>query len=133
MSPAIAVTVMMSNYFHDVATAMLMACSLTMRLMLRRYETNPSRDVVPLLSHLHSRVSKVFTFSVIWIFSGGIVRILTFWTFEWKNAVMKHQESGLIVKYIIAFFLMVAGTYLWIGVSKRIREIQGGSRTPPCS
>lgn len=123
MSQPAAVFIMMSNYFHDVATAMIMASSVTMWVILKRYEKNGSPETTALLVGLYKGISKVVIFSWVWILSAGLLRFLTFRTYEWPNAVEKHQENGLMVKYVIALAMMVGGAYLWILLLKKIRSL----------
>lgn len=120
---------MMSNYFHDVATAMPMACGVAMWLILKRYEAMPGPSALSSLIRLYRGISKIMIFSVVWIVGGGTIRILTLRSFEWANAAAKNQLKGLVLKYIIGTALMAGGAYLWIRLKRRIGEIQGaGSR-----
>jgi hypothetical protein len=123
MSQPAAVFIMMSNYFHDVATAMIMASSVTMWVILRRYEKNSSPGSIALIVWLYKGISKVVIFSWGWILSAGILRFLTFRTYEWPNAVEKHQEYGLMVKYGIALAMMAGGAYLWMVLIKKMRAL----------
>lgn len=124
MSPAFAVFIMMNNYFHDVATAMLMACSITMWAVLNQYENKKSPGARVFLMQIHNAVSKIANVSFIWIIISSIPRILTLSTFEWKNAVNSQHTSGLAIKYVLALFMIIAGTYLWIALSAKIKRLE---------
>jgi len=124
MSPAFAVFIMMNNYFHDVATAMLMACSVTMWAVLKQYENKKSPEARAFLMQLHNAVSKIVNFSFVWIIISAIPRILTLSTFEWKIAVNSQHTYGLVTKYILALFMITVGTYLWILLSARIKRLK---------
>jgi hypothetical protein len=123
MKPGFAVFILMNNYFHDVATAMLMASSITMWLILRKHNNN-SPDTISFLLRLYHSISKIVIISWIWIVAGGTLRIVTFMDFEWAHAVARNQEYGLIIKYIIAFSMMAGGTYLWLVLIGRIRKLK---------
>lgn len=124
MSPAFAVFIMMNNYFHDVATAMLMACSVTMWAVLNQYENKKSPEARAFLMQIHNAVSKIVNFSFIWIIISAIPRILTLSTFEWKIAINSRHTSGLTVKYVLALLMIIAGTYLWIALSAKIKRLK---------
>lgn len=126
MSPLVAVCLMMNNYFHDVATAMLFACSATMLIFLKCTELSCS-DSIGFIKTVYGRMSKVFLFSVIWIVAGGIIRFATVCSFEWKNAVLKGHTNGLIAKYVIAAIMLSTGVFLWGVVRKRLRVLYGQS------
>lgn len=123
MSPSLAVFIMMNNYFHDVATAMLVACAIAMRVLLLGYEGNKGPDTKAFFLRLYQGISKIVIASVIWIAAGGALRILTLSSYEWKNAVDKGHTPGLIAKYIIALAMVVAGSFLWISLRKRANKI----------
>ena len=113
MSPGFAVLVLMNNYFHDVATAMLLACAIAMRTITANLENNRDREVLAYFTRLYRGVKSLAAICVVWIVLGGIPRILTFRSFEWTNAVAKNHEAGLIAKYVIAVCMMAVGAYLW--------------------
>jgi len=123
MSPGFAVFVLMNNYFHDVATALILACGAAAWMLLKRVENAASGSVTAYFLVLYNKITRVFWFSIGWIIVGGIIRALTFSTFEWPNAVEKHHEAGLIAKYAIATIMMVIGAYLWIVVSRRVKKL----------
>jgi hypothetical protein len=127
MKPGFAVFILMNNYFHDVATAMLMASSITMWLILRKHNNNNSPETRSFLLRLYNSISKIVIISWIWIVAGGTLRIVTFMDFEWAHAVDRNQEYGLIIKYIIAFSMMAGGTYLWLVLIGRIRKLKSFS------
>jgi len=125
MTPGFAVFIMMNNYFHDVATAMLVACSLTLWLLTRRFEANRDPDSLRLLLRLHKGLSEIAAASVVWIVTGGMVRFLTFSSFEWPNAVARHHTHGLMIKYSIASCMIAGGAYLWVMVNRKIKRLPG--------
>lgn len=55
----VAVLVMMNNYFHDVASAMLIIATLFMLFMTKEIENNPSRDVKLYFSNTYKKMSHV--------------------------------------------------------------------------
>ena len=123
MSPEFAVFILMNNYFHDVATAMLLACGIAMWLLLKQLEKSRDGSVVSYFARLSKGISRLAQFSIAWIIIGGIPRLLTFNSFEWANAVEKHHEAGVIAKYLIASAMMAASAYLWMVLRKKVMAI----------
>ncbi len=117
---------MMSNYFHDVATAMIMACSVSMWLILKRFEGDSSTEARAFLFRLYQRISGVVVFSWIWIVTAGILRIATFSSYEWPTAAANRHEYGLMLKYAIAMTLIAVGAILWSRVANRMKAHSGG-------
>jgi len=124
MSPAFAVFILMNNYFHDVATAMLLACGIALWVIIKQREGIKDPVAADYFLKLARGINGVAKFSLAWIILAGIPRVLTFKSFEWPNAVEKHHEAGLIAKYAIAVAMMIVGAWLWAKLSKRIREIK---------
>jgi hypothetical protein len=112
----------MSNYFHDVATAMLLACGIVLRVLARNQDQEKDAVLRKYADDMHRSVNRLAWFSVVWIIAGGILRFATFRSFEWWNAVQKHLETALLVKYGIATLMMIAGAVLWVKYGKTGRR-----------
>jgi len=124
MSPIFVVIIMMNNYFHDVATAMLLASGVTTILLLKGFE-GANRDAISYLNSIHSGMKRVARFSLYWILIGGIPRTLTFRSFEWTTASEHGQTPALIVKHIMAFLAVSLGVWSWLRANERARSILG--------
>jgi hypothetical protein len=121
MTPGFATFILMNNYFHDVATAMLLACSIMLGVLLKHLGTDQDDQLRRYAAALFRGITGLFWFSVLWIIASGIVRIATFRSFEWFNAAQKHFEPGLLFKYAIAVAMMVLGSVLWVRTSRVMR------------
>ena len=128
MTPGFAVFILMNNYFHDVATAMLLASAIALRMMLNKAETSSAQTTLPVLERLARFMTQIFWFSIAWIVVSGIVRAATFREFEWANAVALHHEAGLIAKYVIAVAMMVVGGFLWFGLLRDLKRRGSGEK-----
>jgi hypothetical protein len=123
MTPGFAVFILMNNYFHDVATAMLLACGIALGAVLKPLAGSQDTSTIAYFSRLARGIERIAWFSVGWIIVSSIPRVLTFRTFEWPNAVEKNHEAGLIVKYCIAVSIAAMGAYLWSRASRRVRQL----------
>lgn len=128
MTPGWAAFVMMSNYFHDVATAMLVACSAALWIFLKRCEADGDGPAGKFLEAIYGRIAKVVVFSWAWIISAGVLRAATFSSYEWAEAVDKNQTAGLLVKYGIAAFMIAAGGLSWEVLRRRVARAVRASR-----
>ncbi len=124
MTEGFAALITMNNRLHDVATAMLTASGFTMWMMIKRYKASNNSGPRSNLLRLHKVFSRIFIISLLWMLAGGIPRILTFRSFEWSNAVRNHHIPGLIARHLTAFLMIALGTYFWIKISRKIREIE---------
>lgn len=126
MTPALSVPLMINNYFHDVATAMLMASGVTMWAIMRRLRNTGNPAVLSLLLSLYRSISKIVVFSLIWISAGAVPRILTFSTFEFADALADNRLPQLMTRHIVSFLMTLGGAYLWISLIRKIKEIKAG-------
>jgi hypothetical protein len=124
MGSTFGVFIMMNNYFHDVATALLAASGITMWIIVKKFPHGSDLSVTSFFLKIYEGVTKLAKFSLIWILVGGIPRTLAYREFEWANAVGKEQVPALIVKHLLAFTLVGTGAFLWIKLSRRIKDIK---------
>lgn len=124
MNPALGIFIMMNNYFHDVATALLAASGITMWIIVRKYGDNSDPDVADYFLRIYNSITKVARFAIYWIILGGIPRTIFYKDFEWANAVGENQVPAIIVKHILAFIFVGTGAYLWIKLSRRVKKIR---------
>lgn len=116
----------MNNYFHDLATAMPLACGIVAWMIFRKFERGMDDTVTAYFLRLYKGMTRLAWFSLAWIILGAIPRALTFTTFEWPNAVEKHHEAGLIAKYVIAVVMMLSGGALWFLLMKKTGKATRG-------
>ncbi len=125
MSPAAGVALMMNNYFHDVATALLAASAFALVALLRRYEAGPrGPDAARYFLEIAERMAKLARFSLAWIVLGGIPRTIWYAEFEWANAAGRAQVAALVVKHVVAFGLVVAGMAFWRRLRRRVALVR---------
>ncbi len=127
MSPTLGVIIMMNNYFHDVATALLIVSGSVMFIIMQKLGTNAEPAVTRSFIGIHDSMTRLAHVAVIWIILGGIPRTIYYTRFEWANAAGKGQIPALIVKHILMFILVGGGAYLWVKLNRRVKEIRAGS------
>lgn len=130
MSTELAVIIMLNNYFHDVATALLAASGTTMWIVAKRYERFKGPDTLPYFMTLYKSVTKLAKFSLYWILIGGVPRTIFYKDLEWSDAAGKDQVPALIAKHILAFIIVATGAYLWIKLNKKVQGIISSKEAP---
>ena len=125
MSPAAGIALMMNNYLHDVATALLLASAIALAVMLRRYDASPrGPDAARYFLDLHRSMARLARLSLAWIVLGGIPRTIWYGEFEWANAAGRGQIAALLVKHVVAFVFVAAGAALWARLRRRVSELR---------
>ncbi len=132
MSPAAGIALMMNNYLHDVATALLASSAFVLVVLLRRYEAGPrGPDAGRYFLEIADRMAKLARFSLAWIVLGGIPRTIWYADFEWANAAGRGQVAALGVKHVVALVLVVLGVRFWRRLRRRVAALRyelGGDR-----
>ena len=116
MNEYLPVIIMMNNYFHDVATALLAASAFVL-LGINKLTGSDNRSHKKIFHYL-TRVALV---SLVWIIVGGVPRVMFFKKYEWWDAASKGIIPALIVKHIVMFFLVGYGLFLWVRIRKQMR------------
>lgn len=126
MTPAAGIALMMNNYFHDVATALLAASAFALWVLLRRFEAGPQGpDAARYFLEIQRAMAKLARFSLAWIVLGGIPRTIWYAEFEWANAAGRGQVPALVVKHLVALVFVILGVAFWRRLRARVREVEG--------
>jgi hypothetical protein len=128
MSPELGILIMLNNYFHDVATALLGASGVTMWIVVKRYEKFKGPETLPYFMSLYRSITRLAKFSLYWILIGGVPRTIFYKDLEWANMAGKGQVPALIAKHIIAFIIVGTGAYFWIKLNRKIKGISSEDR-----
>ncbi|MDT8316483.1 MAG: hypothetical protein RQ824_00640 [bacterium] len=118
------VFVMMNNYFHDVATAMLLVASILMMYMIREVERHANIETKRFFVDVYPKMSHIIGGTIVFIFMAGIVRTFTYEEFEWANAVGNEQVPAIIVKHVLVVVFLIVGLRGWFRVHKRVKEMK---------
>jgi hypothetical protein len=113
ISPELGVAIMMNNYFHDVATALLAASAFVIHAIVRTQAVMASREATLFFLKTYDQMVKFFRFALWWIVIGGIPRTIFYTSFEWANAADKLQVPALMVKHVVMAVLVIWGIYAW--------------------
>lgn len=116
-----AVLIIMNNYFHDVATAVLLGSTIVMWTLGRQAEKSGPAEVSALAS-LYPTLSKFAWGAIAWIVIGGIPRTIFFTRYEWDPAVVKGIVPALIVKHTLIAVAVLLGVLLWRRVKRSIEN-----------
>lgn len=101
------ILIMISNYFHDLATAIMTSNILVVYILGKFLDRHPKKD--EMLAAVFAKLAYVTYIALAYIILAGAVRAYFFMDFEWNPAVGKGQVSALIVKHIFLFALTAFG------------------------
>jgi hypothetical protein len=124
ISPGLGVAIMMNNYFHDVATAMLIATSFTLHAIVRIQAAMDSPTATLFFLKTHQKMVKLFRYALWWVIIGGVPRTIFYTSFEWANAADKLQVPALMVKHVMIVTLVVWGIIAWRRLKRKVAVLR---------
>ncbi len=114
-----AIAIIINNYLHDVATAVLIASAALVWGLDRAVERDGAG--AGLLDAAYPRLVRVAWAALIWIVVGGVPRTIFFTRYEWDPAVVKGIVPALAVKHVLMVVAVVVGAVMWSRVARRVR------------
>ena len=124
ISPGLGVAIMMNNYFHDVATAMLIASSFTLHAIVRVQAKMNTQVATVFFLKTYALMVKMFRFALWWVIIGGVPRTIFYTSFEWANAADKLQVPALMVKHVMIITLVVWGIIAWRRLKLKVAALR---------
>lgn len=120
ISPGLGVAIMMNNYFHDVATALLAGSAFALHAIARTQGAMDTPTSAVFFLKTYKQMVKLFHFALWWIVLGGIPRTIFYTSFEWANAADKLQVPALMVKHVLMFTAVIWGIYAWRRLKQKV-------------
>ena len=113
ISPGLGVVIMMNNYFHDMATGLLVGSGFALHAIMRIQASMNTPQATLFFLNTNHHMKKLFKFALWWVVLGGVPRTIFYTSFEWANAADKLQVPALAVKHVMMFTAVVWGVYAW--------------------
>ena len=101
------ILLMISNYFHDLATALMASNIIVVYFLGKFLDNNKNKEII--VSNVFKKLSKVTYGAFTYIIVFGAVRAYYFMDFEWNPAVGKGQVTALVIKHILLVTMTVIG------------------------
>lgn len=113
------ILIIINNYLHDVATAVLLASAVLVWALDRAVTRDGASG--SLLAVAYPRLVKLAWISLAWIVIGGIPRTIFFSRYEWDPAVVGGLVPALIIKHVLMFGGIAVGALIWRRIARRVR------------
>ena len=101
------ILLMISNYFHDLATALMASNILVVYFLGKFLDSKSDREIT--MASVFKKLSYITYGAFIYIIVFGGVRAYFFMDFEWNPAVGKGQVTALVIKHILLVTMTVFG------------------------
>ena len=118
-----AILVMFSNYFHDLATAIFAVSAVTAYFLQRSLamQTAPAA-VQPVVRG----IQRMGYYSLAWTLLFGSIRGITYREYEWVEAAGRNQVPALVVKHVFLVALVITGV-VFLYKLRRLRGVAEGA------
>ena len=116
--------IMMNNYFHDFAAALLVTSAVVIFVLARSVERQGHIEAVRYFVGIFPNLTLLARVSMGWIIIAGAIRLYFYTGFEWAEAVGKDQVPALIVKHMMLFAAVGVGVYFWVRLSRKVRRLR---------
>ncbi|PKQ19505.1 MAG: hypothetical protein CVT66_09895 [Actinobacteria bacterium HGW-Actinobacteria-6] len=115
------IAIIINNYFHDVATAVLIASAALVWALDRAAANDTGGRAGELLRAAYPRLVLVARVALVWIVLGGIPRTIFFTRFEWDPAVVRGIVPALVIKHVLMIVGVLLGGVMWARIGRRVR------------
>lgn len=112
------ILIVMNNYFHDVATAVLLASAIVLWVLARQAEREGA-EAAATLARAYPALTRFAQAALAWIVIGGIPRLIFFNTHD-LGAVRDDLLPAIAVKHIVEVGAVVIGAAMWMRVKRRV-------------
>jgi hypothetical protein len=119
-----AILVMLSNYLHDLATAIFAVSAITAYLLRRSLAM---QNAPTTLEPVVRGVVRTGYAALVWTLVFGFVRGLTYREYEWAEAAGRDQVAALVVKHVVLVALVLAGCVFLYRLQRLGRDTEGGA------
>ncbi len=116
----VSIIIVINNYFHDLATGLLLSSAVILWVLGRRAEQGGPAEVRA-LAGAYPTLLNFARGAFVWIILGGIPRTIFFTQYEFIPAVDKVIVAALIVKHIFMVAVIVFGALMWRRMGKVAR------------
>jgi len=118
---AVAMLVILNNYFHDVATATLLSSAVILFVLGNQAKKwgEPERLA---LARSYKPLTVFARVALAWIIIGGVFRTIFFYRAEFIPAATKNIVPDLAVKHVVLVSAVVIGAIMWVRLGKIAKE-----------
>jgi hypothetical protein len=124
IGPGLGVAIMMNNYFHDMATGLLVGSGFALHAIMRIQATMNTPQATLFFLKTNNHMKKLFKFALWWVILGGVPRTVFYTSFEWANAADKLQIPALAVKHVMMFAAVIWGVVAWRRMQKKVELLK---------
>jgi hypothetical protein len=120
------IVIIINNYFHDLATALLLTSAVILWVLGQRAERGGVAERKA-LARAYPTLATFARGAFVWIILGGIPRTIFFSRYEWDPAVVNGIVPALMVKHVFMVTAIIIGALMWRRIARIARAEVAGS------
>ncbi|PLX88715.1 MAG: hypothetical protein C0618_03665 [Desulfuromonas sp.] len=117
------ILIVLNNFIHDLSAAAWFCGTLTMLFIAAEAKRSGSSGMRDFVQRLFARIKLLTHSSLAIVLLGGIVRAFAYQQYEWMPALGRGQVTLLIIKHVLLTVIVIAGIYLQIRLSRKVRQL----------
>jgi hypothetical protein len=121
--------IIINNYLHDVATALLLSSAVILYVLGRQAKAGGSGERRA-FAKAYGTLTRFAWGALAWIIVGGIPRTIFFPTYEFIPASVKGIVLDLIIKHVLLVSGVIAGGVMWIRLGRLAKEYAAEDTQP---
>jgi len=114
------ILIILNNYLHDVATAVLLSSAVILYVLGRQAKSGGVGERQA-LARAYGTLTKFAWGALAWIIIGGIPRTIFFNWAEFIPAGAHNLIPDLIIKHVLLVSGVIAGAVMWVRIGKIAR------------
>ena len=118
------IVIIINNYLHDVATAVLLSSAVILYVLGRQAKTGGEGERRA-LARAYTTLTRFAWGALAWIVIGGIPRTIFFNQYEFIPASAKGIVADLIIKHVLLLSGVIAGAVMWVRIGKQAKADLG--------
>jgi hypothetical protein len=115
------ILIILNNYLHDVATAVLLSSAVILYVLGRQARGGGAGERAALV-RAYRTLTKFAWGALSWIIIGGIPRTIFFPTYEFIPAQVKGIVLDLVIKHVLLVSGVIAGAIMWVRIGRQARD-----------
>ncbi|MBI3182642.1 MAG: hypothetical protein HYZ28_10945 [Myxococcales bacterium] len=120
------VAVAMSNYFHDVATAMLICAAALLWAFHRRLPADAGPQMVQYYLGAYASLRRLMIGTIAFICAAGVPRVLFFKELDGRLLDDPQLRVAIIAKHVLVVAALVTGTMYWVAIRRKATALRAG-------
>lgn len=119
------ILIILNNYLHDVATAVLLSSAVILTVLARQARAG-GEGAMRAFAKAYRTLTRFAWGSLVWIILGGIPRTIFFKQYEFIPAGTKGIVADLIIKHVFLITSVVVGAVMWVRLGRTAKEFERG-------